>query len=151
MSVLPIARNASAAILAAFMVFIGVQKFGGDNTVFSYIAAQSGLSIFEPGVRLLTGLAELLAAALLVGGFFIARLRGLGGLLSLGVIGGAIVFHLSPWLGINAPVAFDEAGGYVFSPILFIMAVVFFSLSLIHVWLERTSLMAWAPRTPSNT
>lgn len=128
---------AGTGLLAAFMAFMGVQKFTGPNPVFSHIADQSGIALFEPGVRMLTGAGEFAAAALLIAGFFIAAARGLGLLLSLGVLGGAIVFHLSPWLGINAPVAFDEAGDYVRSPMLFIMAAAFFGLTLVLGYLER--------------
>jgi hypothetical protein len=60
-------------------------------------------------------------------------------LLSLAVLGGAIVFHLSPWLGINAPVAFDGAGEYVRSPMLFIMAVAFFLISGVLAYLDRAA------------
>ncbi len=128
---------AGIGLLAAFMAFMGAQKFTGPNPVFSYIADQSGIAVFEPGVRMLTGAAEFAAAALLIAGFFILAARALGLLLSLGVLGGAIVFHLSPWLGINAPVAFDEAGDYVRSPMLFIMAVAFFAITLVLGYLER--------------
>jgi hypothetical protein len=129
--------SVGTGLVAAFMAFMGVQKFTGPNPVFSYIAEQSGIALFEPGVRMLTGLGEFGAAALLVAGFFIAIARTAGLLLSLAVLGGAIVFHLSPWLGINAPVAFDEAGGYVRSPMLFIMAVAFFLISGVLAYLDR--------------
>lgn len=128
---------AGTGVLAAFMAFMGFQKFAGPNPVFSYIADQSGIAVFEPGVRMLTGVAEFAVAGLLVAGFFIAAARGLGLLLSAGVLGGAILFHLSPWLGVNAPVAFDEAGEYVRSPMLFMMAVAFFLITLVLGYLER--------------
>jgi hypothetical protein len=129
--------SVGTGIVAAFMAFMGVQKFTGPNPVFSYIAEQSGIALFEPGVRMLTGLAEFGAAGLLVAGFFIAIARTFGLLLSLAVLGGAIMFHLSPWLGINAPVAFDEAGEYVRSPMLFMMAVAFFLISGVLAYLDR--------------
>lgn len=124
-------------ILAAFMVFMGAQKFTGPNPIFSYIADQSGMGFFEPGVRMLTGAAELLAAALILAGLFLGRYKSCGPMLSLLIIIGAIGFHLSPWLGINAPVAFDGAGGYVHSPMLFGMAVAFGIVSAIMVVLQR--------------
>lgn len=130
----------AAVVLALFMAFMGFQKFTGPNPVFSYMAEQSGIALFEPGVRMLTGVAEFAAAALLLSGFVVAPARALGALLSAGVVGGAIVFHLSPWLGINAPVAFNEAGGYEFSPMLFIMALVFFAVSVLVLVLERDRL-----------
>lgn len=134
-------RLVAGALLAVFMTFMGSQKFGESNPVFSYIAAQSGIELFEPLVRMVTGVAELAAAVLILLGLFLGIARGLGALLSLAVIGGAILFHLSPWLGINAPVAFAENGGYVFSPMLFIMAVVFFALSAGLTYADRDALL----------
>jgi hypothetical protein len=130
-------RWGSGIPLAAFLVFMGSQKFTTPNPVFSYIAEQSGMAIFEPTIRLLVGVSELAAAALILTGLFLGMARGLGGVLSLGVIGGAIVFHLSPWLGVNAPMAYDEAGAYVTSPMLFVMALVFFAFSAVQVFAER--------------
>ena len=132
--------------LAAFLVFMGAQKFGADNPVFSYIAATSGIGLFEPVIRLAVGVGEVLAAILILAGLFIARLRGLGAVMAAGLTGGALAFHLSPWLGINAPVAFTAAGGYVFSPMLFAMALPFFLVSLVLVWLDRDALRKLAGR-----
>ncbi|WP_417496903.1 hypothetical protein [Maricaulis sp.] len=133
-------------LLAAFLVFMGVQKFGAGNPVFSYIAAMSGIELFEPVIRLAVGAGEILAAALILAGLFMARLRGLGAVMAAGLTGGALVFHLSPWLGINAPVAFAADGGYVFSPMLFAMALPFFLLSLLLVWFDRAALRRLAGR-----
>ncbi|MFS2317391.1 hypothetical protein RMQ97_05565 [Maricaulis sp. D1M11] len=133
-------RLGTGLLLAAFMVFMGLQKFGADNAVFDFIATQSGIALFEPVVRMATGVAELLAAVLILVGLFANRLRGVGGLFSLAVIGGALVFHLSPWLGIVAPVGYDEAGNYVFSPMLFMMAVAFFGVSAVVTFIEREHL-----------
>ena len=36
-------------LLAAFMAFMGFQKLMGPNPVFSYLAEQSGIALFEPG------------------------------------------------------------------------------------------------------
>jgi len=129
-----------AVLLALFLVFMGMQKFGAANPVFAYLAASSGIELFEPVIRLIVGVSEIAAAALILLGTFTGRLRGVGALLSAGVTGGALAFHLSPWLGINAPVAFAPGGGYEFSPMLFLMAVPFFALSLLLVWLDRDAL-----------
>lgn len=134
-------RWGAGLLLAAFLVFMGIQKFGDANPVFQFIAEQSGIGLFEPVIRMLTGVAEIAAAALIIVGLAFGLFRGLGALLSAGVIGGALVFHLSPWLGVNAPVAFDEAGNYVTSPMLFIMAVVFFLISIVLVMLDKKYLM----------
>ena len=128
-------------LVAAFLVFMGAQKFGAANPVFAYIAAMSGIELFEPVIRLAVGVSEIVAAALILLATFTGRLRGLGALISAGVTGGALVFHLSPWLGINAPVAFAPGGGYAFSPMLFMMALPFFALSLVLVWLDRDALL----------
>jgi uncharacterized membrane protein YphA (DoxX/SURF4 family) len=127
-------------LLAAFLIFMGLQKFGAANPVFSHIAESSGLAFFEPQVRMLTGVLEILAAALLLVGVFMKRFEGFGAALSLAVIAGAIVFHISPWLGINAPVAFTADGGYERSPMLFGMAVVFGAISAVLVWMDREKL-----------
>ena len=84
-------------IVAAGFIFFGVQKFGATNPIFSIIAERSGISLFEPVIRMLTGVAELGTAMLIL----IPRTRLLGALAGLGVLIGAIGFHLSPWLGIN--------------------------------------------------
>jgi uncharacterized membrane protein YphA (DoxX/SURF4 family) len=86
-------------ILAAGFAFFGVQKFGAENIVFETLADRSGLSLFEPTIRYVTGLAELTVAVL----FLIPRTRLLAALGGLAILVGAIGFHLSPWLGINVP------------------------------------------------
>lgn len=86
-------------ILAAGFIFFGVQKFGASNPIFSVIADRSGIELFEPIIRMLTGVAELGTALFLI----IPKTRKLGVLAGLGVLVGAIGFHLSPWLGINVP------------------------------------------------
>ena len=88
-----------ALIVAAGFFFFGVQKFGAENIVFATIAERSGISLFEPLIRMLTGVAEVGTAILIL----IPRTRLLGALAGLGVLAGAIGFHLSPWLGINVP------------------------------------------------
>jgi len=134
-----------AIVLAAFFALMGVQKMGPHNPVFQYLAIHSGISLFEPGMRMATGLAEISAAILII----VPRTRIFGTLLALAVLGGALAFHLSPWLGTNAPVAFSEAcqnaqncdyandSSYVKSPMLFIMALSFFFASLGLLFVEK--------------
>ena len=134
-----------AIILAAFFIMMGVQKLGAHNPVFQYLASHSGIGLFEPGVRMLTGLAEISAALLII----LPRTRVLGALLALAVLGGALAFHLSPWLGINAPVAFAQSctaaancdyasdASYQKSPMLFYMAISFFVASLGLLFVEK--------------
>ena len=133
-------RMAGGVLLAAFMVFMGSQKFGAENPIFARIAEQSDIALFEPVIRMATGVAELVAAVLILLALFMGLFRGLGALLSTGIIGGAIGFHLSPWLGISAPVGVDANGELVYSSMLFIMAVVFFVISAALTWLDREEL-----------
>lgn len=84
-------------VLAAFFVFMGAQKFGSENIIFATIAERSGISLFEPVVRMVTGTAEILTAILLV----IPKMRTNGARIGLLILLGAIGFHISPWLGIS--------------------------------------------------
>ncbi|MBL1431322.1 MAG: DoxX family protein [Robiginitomaculum sp.] len=122
-------------ILALFLIFMGVQKFLGANPVFSYLAETTGFALFEPVIRILTGVMEIIAALLLLW----PTKRKYGALLAAAIIGGALVFHLSPFLGINAPVAFAPDGSYVKSSMLFFMAIGSFVVALAVISLDRKS------------
>jgi hypothetical protein len=128
-------KLAPAFALAAFLVIMGAQKFGAENVIFATIAERSGIALFEPLIRMATGAAELLAALLLV----LPKTRVFGALAAVGIIGGAIMFHLSPWLGINVVAAPGADPG----PALFFAAVVSFLVAVIVLILARAS----APRT----
>ena len=121
-----------AILLALFMIFMGAQKFGAENIIFTTIAERSGIAFFEPEVRIFTGVMEILAAVLLL----IPRARALGALLSVGLIGGAILFHLSPWLGI----AVSLAPGAPPTMQLFLMAVGSFVVACIVLFQNRHAL-----------
>jgi len=87
-----------------------------------YIFSKVGL---EPYGRIAIGILELIAAILIL----IPKTVWLGALLSLGIITGAIVMHLTK-LGIEI----NGDGGMVFY-----MAIVVFVLSLIILWIKRKS------------
>ncbi len=87
--------------LGAGFLFFGAQKFGATNPVFDIIAERSGISLFEPTIRYLTGVGEIATGALLLWPSLSTRLLGL--MSGLAILLGAIGFHLSPWLGINVP------------------------------------------------
>lgn len=118
-----------AYVLAAFMAFMGIQKFIGDVPIFLIIEnnleSDFGLAIpfIDPVVKYLTGAAELIAALLIVLG-----IRFYGSVLSVGIIGGAILAHITV-LGIHTPMT--SAPDAETSPILFIMALVFFALAAV--------------------
>lgn len=135
---------------AALVFMVGLPKFIGPspNPIFALIAGRSGVDLFEPYLRYLTGAGELTAAILLV----IPRTRFFGALIAGAITLAAIGFHLSPLLGIAVP-AMDQllpllqqgksvaeidamnlptdGGG------LFMMALAFLVVSAILLWLER--------------
>ncbi len=118
-------------ILSAVTALILLQtlffKFSGaEESV--YIFTQVGM---EPWGRYASGVVELLSGVLLL----IPRFRHLGAALALGVISGALFFHLTS-LGIEVM----NDGGQ-----LFIMALIVFLFSALLLWLNRTKLISLIP------
>lgn len=122
-------KHILALALAAAMLFMGLQKFGAENIVFSTIAQNTGIAFFEPQFRLFSGVLEVLAGLLML----LPRTRGAGALLASGIVAGAVVFHLTPWLGTKVALAVGAEPTYQ----LFIMALVFLVLALINLVLYR--------------
>jgi hypothetical protein len=87
--------------IAVLLVFIVYQQLSGPtpNPVFGLVAVRSGVTLFEPWARYATAVAELAAVALVLW----PRTRIRGAMLALAVAAAAVVFHLSPWLGIAVP------------------------------------------------
>lgn len=136
---------------AALVFMVGLPKFIGPspNPIFALIAGRTGVDLFEPYLRYLTGTGELAAAVLLV----IPRTRFFGALVAGAITLAAIGFHLSPLLGIAIP-AMDQllpllqqgksvaeidamnlltdGGG------LFTMALAFLAIAAALLWLERS-------------
>ena len=121
-----------AIALAAAMLFMGMQKFGADNYIFATIAQNSGFAFFEPGFRMFSGVLEVLAGLLM----FHPRTRGAGATLASGIVAGAVVFHLSPWLGTKVAMGAGAEPSYT----LFSMALVFLVLALVNLYLNRGSI-----------
>ena len=109
------ARVIAAIILLQTLYF----KFSGAEESI-YIFSTVGM---EPWGRIGSGIAELIASILLL----IPRTIWLGALMSIGVISGAIFFHLTI-LGIEV----QGDGGY-----LFILALFVFFCSAIALWIHR--------------
>lgn len=91
-------------VLSAYIAFVFVQslffKFTGSEEsiyIFSTLRDWSGIGLFEPFGRWLIGSSELVASILL----FIPRTRIFGAGMALGIISGAIVFHLFTPLGVE--------------------------------------------------
>ena len=101
-------------IPAAFIAFVFIQslffKFTGSyetEHIFGTLATWSGLSWFGSFGGYLIGFAELIAAILLF-----TRWHGRGAIMSVGIMSGAIFFHLFTPLGIQMP-EFNAAGEIV--------------------------------------
>ena len=151
-----IVRWAVAIVLAVFLIGIGAMKFAGAH-IFQFIEAKATANslpladLFHPAINYAVGGAEIVAGLLIL----IPATRMLGGLIGTAVIAGAIAFHLSPfigmdYLGIATPTGFAdgaaapwELNDFVpadpaeYSPMLFIIAVVMFLVSLINLALSR--------------
>jgi len=113
-----------ALLLAIAFAFFGIMKYiENPNVVFSTIADRSGMDIFEPFVRMLTGIGELVTAALLI----MPKTRKLGILTGLAILIGAIGFHLSPWLGINVP---GIGHGLFFTAVIMFVVNLYLALKL---------------------
>lgn len=84
--------------LGLFLVSSGVAKFTVGH-VFQYIEYQSGLDIFYPYVNHAVGAAEIVVGVMIL----VPATRLLGAMGAVGIMVGAIGFHLSPWLGISMP------------------------------------------------
>lgn len=116
-------RNVFIVILKLIIAVILLQTL-----YFKFTASQESVFIFEaigmePWGRIGSGIVELLAVILL----FIPRTTWLGAALALGVMTGAIFFHLTK-LGIEV---MDDGG------LLFYMACLVFISCLIILWNER--------------
>jgi uncharacterized membrane protein YphA (DoxX/SURF4 family) len=99
-----IARRTALWALSAYIAFVFVQslffKFTGSEEsifIFSTLRAWSGIALFEPAGRWIIGICELIASILLL----VPRLRIFGAALAIGIMTGAISFHLFTPLGVE--------------------------------------------------
>lgn len=124
----------SKTFIAASWILRGIAAVILLQTLFfKFTAAKESVYIFstlgmEPWGRIGTGVAELISAALLLTPATVA----LGALMSLGVISGAIFFHLTK-LGITLPAVGDHGE-------LFTLAVAVFVCSTIVLAMHRQEL-----------
>jgi len=123
-------------LLVVWIAFVFVQslffKFASAPEsiyIFQTLEDWSGLDFFEPGLRYAVGTAELVASVLL----FVPALQGVGALIALGIMTGAIFFHLFTPLGIEV----HNDGGT-----LFIMACTVWLASVLVVLKNKQKLLA---------
>lgn len=131
------AAYAAALFIAAIFLDSLRFKFAGHPTpahIFTTLAEWSGIALFYPAGPWIIGLAELAAALLVLVLPLIARFIGLGrfaapaqsagALIGLGVMTGAIGFHLFTPLGIETPTAWENGQVAASSPALFVAACI---------------------------
>jgi hypothetical protein len=93
-----------------------------------------GIGIFEPYGRFLIGTVELIAAVLLL----IPRFQIYGAIITIGVLSGALFFHLFTPLGIV--VQWTENGMLKQDATLFMLAVASVIAALTIIWFRRQTL-----------
>ena len=91
-------------VLSAYIAFVFVQslfyKFTGSEEsifIFSTLRDWSGIALFEPAGRWIIGSAELVASILL----FVPGFTVVGAAMAIGIMTGAIFFHLFTPLGVE--------------------------------------------------
>jgi uncharacterized membrane protein YphA (DoxX/SURF4 family) len=87
-----------AFVLPFILVGAGVMKFTTGHA-FQYLEFQTGIDLLHPFVNNLVGVVEIGAGVLLR----FRRTRKAGSVGALAIAGGAVLAHLSPWLGIAPP------------------------------------------------
>ena len=144
-----------ALVVGGFLIMMGVMKFTGGAHIFQFIefkAASAGVpfaALAYPLGNYATGLLEVASGALLI----LPMTRQLGAKLSVLPLLGAVVFHLSPLLGVTTPDGFADpaptaalaAGGPFVrtdfstgeSNMLFMMAAGMLVVAIINVVVQR--------------
>lgn len=132
-------------------------KFTGHPTpkhIFTTLRDWSGIDLFYPAGPWIIGLGELLSSLLLIGlpvMFLLANKKALtapsqflGALIALGIMSGAIAFHLFTPLGIETPVEWSGDTPTAFAPNLFIAACISWVFALIILFLHRKAISTLA-------
>ena len=132
-------RNKSIAtfVLSAYIALVFVQslfyKFTGSAEsifIFSTLRDWSGIGLFEPAGRWIIGTAELIASVLL----FVPGLTIFGAAMAIGIMTGAISFHLFTPLGVEI---MGDGGE------LFTLACGVWVSGWAILWLKREEVRAW--------
>jgi uncharacterized membrane protein YphA (DoxX/SURF4 family) len=124
-------------LLSAYIAFVFVQslffKFTGSEEsifIFSTLREWSGIGLFEPAGRWIIGSAELLASILL----FVPGFTVLGAAMAIGIMTGAIFFHLFTPLGVEI---MGDGGE------LFALACGVWVSGWLILWLQSNQVQAW--------
>jgi len=149
------AAYAAGAFTAAIFLDSLRFKFTGHPTpehIFTTLADWSGIGLFYPAGPWIIGLAELTSALLVLALPLAARFIGLGrlsalsqsagALIGLGVMTGAIGFHLFTPLGIETPVEWENGEILTSSPALFIAACITWACCALIVILRSRDAVA---------
>ncbi|HKD47872.1 MAG TPA: hypothetical protein VKB67_09310 [Rhizomicrobium sp.] len=131
------ARTVLLWVLSAYIAAVFVQslffKFTGAPEsiyIFSTLRDWSGIALFEPAGRWIIGFSELTASILL----FVPRTRVFGATLAIGIMTGAIFFHLFSPIGV---VILGDGGE------LFTLACGVWISGWIILFLSRDEIRAW--------
>lgn len=124
-------------VLSAYIAFVFVQslffKFSGSEEsifIFSTLRDWSGIGLFEPAGRWIIGSAELVASILL----FVPGATVLGAAIAIGIMTGAISFHLFTPLGVEI---MGDGGE------LFALACGVWVSGWVILWLQGNQVRAW--------
>ncbi len=99
-----------ALVVGGFLIMFGVMKFTGGAHIFPYIEYKMaalgapGAALAYPLLNNAVGGLELLAGALVI----LPMTRKIGSLIALAPFFGAVVFHLSPFLGVTTPSGYAD-------------------------------------------
>ncbi|MEJ2155430.1 MAG: DoxX family protein [Desulfobacteraceae bacterium] len=118
-------------IPSLFFKFTGAAE---SRHIFVTVGEFLGIGIFEPYGRFLIGTAELIASVLLL----IPRFQIYGAVITIGVLSGAIFFHLFTPLGVV--VRWTENGMAQQDATLFMLAVASVIAALAIIWFRRQEL-----------
>jgi hypothetical protein len=105
----------------------------GSVYLFTILSEWLGTPGGEKPFRLFVGVIEIVASVLVL----VPRTQALGGLLTVGIMGGAIFFHTVSPLGIDP---YGDGG------VLFMEACFTFLMGLLIAWVRRDELLALARR-----
>ncbi|MFZ5618721.1 MAG: hypothetical protein ACOZAA_15510 [Pseudomonadota bacterium] len=127
-------------------------KFAGHPTprhIFETLKEWSGIDLFYPAGPWIIGLGELLASILLIAlplallaakqGRLADRSQFGGALIAIGIMSGAIFFHLFTPLGVETPVEWANGVPTKFSPALFYSACASWLFALIILLMRRNA------------